>query len=270
MGRPPVPAGPVRPRPVWPWSVAGLVVAGLLWLALALAPSVRPTVPQASLKPPGAPAAGPSALPDQPAVPSESVRAQRPLTAAEQAELTYRHALSLIQQDRTAEAANVLATVLRLGPAHLGARQAAVALALKAGERERAETLLQDGLTFHRGDPWFHRRLGQVLSERGDHARAAEVLLAGLPHAGGAPDYLGQTGAALARLQRHEEAARLYTQAAARQPAHGAWWIGLGLSLEQLGRREAALQAYGQARLTRLSPEQRGLVEGKLAGQAGP
>lgn len=221
-----------------------------------------------------APSAHPAAKLDrelaQPAVPPPVVKAQRPLTPAEQAEETYHHALSLIQRGRAREAANVLATALRLSPTHLGARQAAVALALEMNDRGRAETLIDEGLGFHRGEPWFYKSLGQLQAERGDYARAADTLLAGLPLAGGDPVFLGLAGGALARAQRHGEAARLYTEALGKSPGNGPWWIGLGLSLEQLGRREEAAAAFRQARQTRLSAELSGFVNQKLAELAGP
>lgn len=266
------PAGGL-PRPgAWPWAVGALAVAALaLWLkqpnppgAPDAQPRVNPTKTSKSLQP----AAG--SWPEQPPVPSSLVKAQRAMTAAEQAEATYQHALVLIQRGQSHDAAGVLATALRLRPEHLGGRQAAVALAMERGELARAEALLEEGLAFHRAEPWFPKSLGRMLLERGDFDRAAEVLQTGLEWAGQDGEYRGLTGQALAQAGRHKEAVERYRQALGLHPARGDWWIGLGLSLEQLEQRDEALAAFRQARQTRLKPHQASLVGQKLAEPASP
>jgi tetratricopeptide (TPR) repeat protein len=118
------------------------------------------------------------------------------------------------------------ALFLRLGCADLLRR---------ADQRERAETLLREGLQRTPGDPQIQGALGVVLDELD---RTAEALPLLTNAAAALPDVAFMRGnliSALLRLSRSEEALRHIEPLRAAQPFNGDWIAYQGMAWRQLG-----------------------------------
>jgi len=191
----------------------------------------------------------------------------KPLTPQVQAEEAWRQASRLLEQGRNHDAQERLESVLRLDPAHAGARQSLVALVLEAGDSARAETLLREGLALSPNDPWYARSLAQLHLQRGDSAQAAAILKTSLAKRVDAANW-GLYASTLAKLGKPGEAALAYREALRLNPAQGNWWIGLAVALEQAGERADAGAAYQRALQTALSGELREFAQQK-AGELG-
>lgn len=208
-------------------------------------------------------------LPVQP--PAEArpsvVKDIKPLTPQAQAEEAWRQASRWLEQGRDQAAQEQLENVLRLDPAHAGARQRLVALVQEAGDSARAEALLREGLALSPNDSWYARSLAQLHLQRGDSAQAAAILKTSLARHADAANW-GLYASTLAKLGRPGDAAAAYREALRLNPAPGNWWIGLAVALEQSGARADAGAAYQRALQTALSGELREFAQQK-AGELG-
>jgi MSHA biogenesis protein MshN len=194
------------------------------------------------------------------------VKEIKPLTPQVQAEEAWRQASRLLEQGRNHDAQDKLEGVLRLDPAHAGARQSLIALVLEAGDGVRAEALLREGLALHPNEGWYSRSLAQLQLQRGNTAQAAAILKSGLaqlqPQRADAANW-GLYASTLAKLGKRSEATQAYREALRLDPTQGNWWIGLAVALEQGSENADAGAAYQRALQTRLSSELREFAQQK-------
>jgi MSHA biogenesis protein MshN len=191
------------------------------------------------------------------------VKENKPLTPQMQAEDAWRQAGRLLEQGRNHDAQDQLESVLRLDPAHAGARQSLAALVLEAGDTARAEAVLNEGLALHPNDAWYPRSLAQLQLQRGNYAQAVGILKAGLAKRADAANW-GLYASTLNKLGKREDTVQAYREALRLNPAQGNWWIGLAVALEQGDERADAAAAYQRALQTRLSAELREFAQQKV------
>lgn len=277
LARPPIKVAAPRPLVAEPAPAPVPAAEAPAAVAKALpaeAVKVSPPPPPASAPAKPAPAPGHGmkyaselALRTAPApVSGQVVKAAREPSPRERAEAAYAKAVRLIEAGKPRDGLAAVDEALGLDPGHVAARQMAVALALEGGDKARAETLLREGMTLHPGERWFVRGLGQLSAQRGDYARAADILQAA--SSGADADYLGLYAGVAAKAGRPDAAVAAYREALRLNPEQGVWWLGLALALEGAGKGAEAGAAFERAARTRLSPELREFVEGKLAESA--
>lgn len=189
---------------------------------------------------------------------------QSPETAA-RADQEFRRGMELFRGGRTDEAEAAWRAAVELDPAAAAPRQALLGALLERGERERAETLLQEGLRMNSRQPKQIMLLARLQLDRGAQTEALRTLEQGLPHAQWNAEYLSMTAAVMARVGRHRDAAELYASALRIVPGNAVWEMGRGMALRADGQREQALAAFQRAsRLRGLSPELRAFVERQI------
>ena len=193
-------------------------------------------------------------------------RPLKTVSASQQAENTYRQAVTALQQGRVAEAQDLLRKVLDTNPRHTDARQMLVGLLVDARHHPEATALLQDGLVLAPEQSTFRITLARIQVESGDLATGVATLEQGLKSGAADPEYQGFYAALLQRQGRHDEAVQHYLTALNADPAMPTWLVGVGISLEQIGKHQDALAAFQRARDTgKLTPQLTSFVDQRLA-----
>lgn len=193
---------------------------------------------------------GPAGVPELQLLPAPAARVERrerPRSPAERAEGEFLRGAGLLAQARVAEAEEAFAAALAADPAHQGARQALVALALEARRVDEAHRLLEEGLANQPTNAQFALALARIMVGRGEHSRALEVLDKASTAALSNPDYHLLRAGALVRLARHGEAVQAYHAALRLDAANAQAWVGLGVALEALGNTPEAAEAFRRA-----------------------
>jgi len=205
---------------------------------------------------------------DEPAPAPDAGRIDKqvhPLSAAERAEEEFRRGMDLFRAGRADEAEAAWRAALAIEPAAAAPRQALLGALLERGERERAETLLQEGLRANPRQPKQTMLLARLQLDRGAQADALHTLEQGLPHAQWNAEYLSMTAAVMSRVGRHRDAADLYASALRIVPGNAVWEMGRGMALRADGQRAQALAAFRRAsQMAGLSPELHAFVERQI------
>lgn len=203
--------------------------------------------------------------PDSREAPGRIDKQVHPLAAGERAEQEFRRGMTLFQSGRTDEAEAAWRAALEFDPTAAAPRQALLGALLERGERERAETLLQDALRVNPRQPKQTMLLARLQLDRGAQSDALRTLEQGLPHAQWNAEYLSMTAAVMSRVGRHRDAAALYASALRIAPGNAVWEMGRGMALRAEGERVQALAAFQRAsQMPGLSPELRAFVERQI------
>ena len=130
---------------------------------------------------------------------------------------------------------------------HTKARLTLATCLIEQGQRDRAYSLLREGLKLRPEQTELARLLAQAMIDEGKLDAARDVLSASLPGVTKDPDYHALYAAVLQRLKQHKEAALTYRDILKLHPENSVWWMGLAISLEAMSRQEDALIAYRNA-----------------------
>ena len=186
-------------------------------------------------------------------------------TPRQRADNDYGRALALMQEERTVEASELLATVLQQDPGNAAARQSQVSLLVGAKRYAEAERSLQEGLRLDRNQVALAMILARLQVEQGDTAAGLKTLQQSLPAGADRPEYQGFLAALLQREGRHRDAIEHYQQALRKVPQSGVWLTGMAISLQAENRQSEALDAFSRAQgSVGLSPELRLFVDQQL------
>lgn len=149
------------------------------------------------------------------------------------------------QQQRLAEAEQLLMQAREREPGHLPAYRQLARLHLLQQRGEAAEAVALQGLEQAPADAELVTLFARALMAQ---ARAEEALafLQASQQADQA-DHWGLLAALHQRLQDHSRARQCFVQALAMRPGEHRWWVGLGVSLEHLGELGPARDAYVSA-----------------------
>ena len=225
------------------------------------------------------PAAGAPSLITASSLSDRTVVVSNPVTALDvpikqvniqqRAENEFRRANELLSQGRNSQAAEVFAQIVASDPLHDAARQALVALHLRARNTAEAERVMVERQALAPKSTVFAMMLARLQAERGDNELALETLRASPPAAGsnGGSNaaYHASMAALLARQGQHAAAVTQYQTALRAAPNSGVWWMGLGLSLQAVGQIPEAQEALRRARAAEgLSPELAAFVDQRL------
>ena len=119
---------------------------------------------------------------------------------------------------------------------------------LQAGQMEKAEMALREGLAEHHDDAMLLSGLGDVLIRQGKLSEGSatyERIMALDPDAAGV--YLNRLGHTLARAGHHREAAAAFRRSIAHDPQNPFYYLALSESCRSLGDPESAAEALRQA-----------------------
>ena len=195
-------------------------------------------------------AAPPNESAESAAAPALIDKTPRVLSPADQADQYYRNALSELKQRRTQAAEADLRAALQQQPAHLKARELAVALMVQRGRAAEAVTILQQGLEVAPKHAPFAHWLARIYADQAQDTKAVAVLETARQQSAGDADIAGLLATLYQRGARHGDAIVSYRAALAVKPSEARWWTGLGISLEAERQWRDAAQAYGRARET--------------------
>ena len=216
----------------------------------------------------GAVAAASKAPAPPPDTSKSSISIERPdrdSTRSELAAREFRSAVELMNQGRVELALGTYASVLRLDPKHVAARQTMVVLLMERSRVAEAQSVLRDGLQALPEHTEWAMLLARIQVNAGDAAGAFETLDRALPYAKDRPDYHAFVGTVLQMQGRHKEAIAHYEIAVRLSPGSGRWLTGLAISLEEEKRVPEARDTYSRALATRtLGPDLQAFVERKL------
>ena len=214
---------------------------------------------------PAPPAAAPATLSAEVRPVPVSPAAVKQVTPKQRGDNAYAAALTLLQEERSAEAAELLGTVLQQDPGNSTARQTLVGLLVAAKRYDEAQRQLQEGLRIDPAQSSQAMLLARLQVEQGSVPTALATLQRSLSAGAERADYQGFMAALLQREGRNREAIEHYQRALSKVPASGAWLTGLGISLQAENRVDEAHEAFERARASKsLSPELRAFVDQQL------
>ncbi len=186
-------------------------------------------------------------------------------SATQQSDNLYRQSVTLLQQERVAEAQDVLRKSLWANSHNLKARQALVGLLVDNKHVKEASLWLKAGLKLSPEQSGFSMALARLQVELGDSKSARDTLEAGLSYANEDADYHAFYAALLQRDEQHNAAIQHYLIALRTNPAMPTWLVGIGISLQTQGQFNDATAAYQRARDTgQLTPQLTQFVESRL------
>ena len=235
-----------------------------------IASSTRSTIVPKRLSPDLVPLA--PTLPASPASPALETRdalvnptAVKEITAKQRADNAYASALALIQENRSADAVDLLGSVLQQDPANSAARRTLAGLLVAARRYDEAQRLLQDGLKIDPAQSSQAMLLARLQVEQGNVGSGLATLQRSLPAGAERADYQGFLAALLQREGRNREAIEHYQIALRKSPGSGVWLTGLGISLQSENRLAEAHEAFERALASNsLKPELKAFVEQQL------
>ncbi|OGT36372.1 MAG: hypothetical protein A2W28_03780 [Gammaproteobacteria bacterium RBG_16_51_14] len=153
----------------------------------------------------------------------------------------------LYREGRIVEGLDKLAAAVQQDAGHTKARLTLATCLIEQGQRDRAYSLLREGLKLRPEQTELARLLAQAMIDEDKPDAARDVLSASLPGVTKDPDYHALYAAVLQRLKQHKEAALTYRDILKLHPENSVWWMGLAISLEAMSRQEDALIAYRNA-----------------------
>lgn len=187
------------------------------------------------------------------------------LTPQQRAENEYRKAVSLMQQNKLAEAATALEQTLQLDAQHMAARQALIGVLIDGKRQDDAIQRAREGLALDPAQSGLAMILARLQVEKGDLSAAIATLEQSLSYGAERADYRAFLAALLQRVGKHKQASEQYLLALQKAPQNGVWWMGLGISFQAEKRVAEAQEAYKRAKATNtLSPELLAFVEDRL------
>lgn len=205
-----------------------------------------------------------------PALPAAAVNTATRLpiketTPKQRADSEYGRALTLLQEDRSTEAGELLASVLQLDPGNAAARQSQVSMLVAARRYPEAERSLQDGLKFDRNQVALAMILARLQVEQGDAGAGLKTLQLSLSAGADRAEYQGFLAALLQREGRHRDAIEHYQYALRKVPGSGVWLTGMGISLQAENRVSEAQEAFMRAQASAsLAPDLKLFVDQQL------
>ncbi len=212
------------------------------------------------------PAPAPAEVSAEPSSMPAIEKRERPLSAAERGEATYRQGVAQIQSGRSAEAEAAFRQALAEDPRHPGARQALLGMMLDGRRTAEAEALMREGIAADPTQSSWSMVLARLQAERGDTTGGVETLRAALAQGarqGG--EFHALLAALLQRAGDHKGAVQSYQDALATPGARPVWHMGQAISLRELGRKDEARAAFQRAIDGGLPGELRTFVERQLA-----
>lgn len=191
--------------------------------------------------------------PKSPAVQPSSFKV---VNSKQQSENSYRHAVSLLQQSRVAEARQALRQAIAANSANHDARLLLAGLLVDANNNAEAAALLGQGLEIVPGHSGFSIALARLQVANGRVDEALSTMEKGVSSAGGDAEYHAYLAALLQKQGRHDEAVQHYITALRSNPSMPSWLIGVGISLQAINKTTDATEAFQRAIDTaELTPE---------------
>lgn len=176
------------------------------------------------------------------------VRKSASLSVEARARRRYREGREALENGRLAEARRLLTDALTLDPSLHPARDLLVSIMRRAGDRDAARRLLDEGVERAPRRLEYAMPYARLLVDTGELERAANVLARARASGDGNAGFHALTAAVAQRRGLHEQAAQAYTRALEIDADNGLWWLGLGVSLAATERPQQARIALREAR----------------------
>lgn len=171
----------------------------------------------------------------------------RPLTADEQSQLAFQHAVKMLGRGKQQAAKLALEKSLSFAPTHLRARETLAALLLNEGRVAEAASSLREGLRLMAGATSLAKLYARILVDQGDIPMAVTVLERARPAVSADPEYHALLAALYRQQKKYAQAAHAYQQILMQRPGVASWWMGLALSEDAMGESAPALNAFQRA-----------------------
>ncbi len=169
---------------------------------------------------------------------------ERTRSPLERAELSFRQAVTLLNQGRATEAEEQLLLALNTNHSHQAARQMYIAMLIEQGKIDAARRELQVALEVGPGQPQFIAALARIYVDRREYASALDVLSKIPQDSTASPELLSLKAGVLQRMGRHSEASEAYERSLRAAPDVPSTLLGYAISLDALGRVGDAIQIY--------------------------
>ncbi|MDH5190945.1 MAG: tetratricopeptide repeat protein [Gammaproteobacteria bacterium] len=180
----------------------------------------------------------------------EIIRKNKPLSRAEQAEMSYQSAVRQLKDGYFSLALQSLKECLDVDPKHITARDLFANLLVRNQRMDEALTVLSDGIELYPYQLEFIQLYARVLAEKGLVEPALQMLERISPDVATQADYHALRATLYQQLGRYDRAIVIYQDVLRVKPDRGRWWMGLALSLEAKGDHKSALNAYRNVTLT--------------------
>ena len=188
------------------------------------------------------------------------------LSAKQQAQQGYQRALLLLEQGDQQGGGEQLAALVQRFPKHQASRYALAELVSKQGDRQRARTLLQQGLRLSPKYPPFTEMLAHIYVAEDNYPLALSTLQSSQPTMAENLEYYAFLAALHEHVGHYAKSASLYSVLLQHQPQNAIWWLGLAIALEGSGQAKQARHAYRKAELSQdLQPQLQNYIHKRLA-----
>lgn len=153
----------------------------------------------------------------------------------------------LYQEGNVREGISKIIKAVEQDPEHTGARKSLAVLLLEQNRRAQAKELLVEGLRINPGQAEWARLLARILYDEGNLKQARAVLEGAAPPIRANLDYHALYAGILQSMGEHTRAAIVYRNLLKYGGNNGSWWLGLAISLEAMARNSDAVVAYRNA-----------------------
>ncbi|MEX2524894.1 MAG: tetratricopeptide repeat protein [Gammaproteobacteria bacterium] len=153
----------------------------------------------------------------------------------------------LYQEGNIREGIGRIIEAVQRDPEHAGARKSLAVLLLEQNRRAEAKELLVEGLRISPGQSDWARTLARILYDEGNLKQARAVLEGAVPPLRANLDYHALYAGILQSMEEHARAAMVYRNLLKYGGNNGSWWLGLAISLEAMARKNDAIIAYRNA-----------------------
>lgn len=153
----------------------------------------------------------------------------------------------LYQEGNIREGISRIIEAVQRDPEHAGARKSLAVLLLEQNRRAEAKELLVRGLRINPGQSDWARTLAGVLYDEGNLKEARTVLEGAAPPLRANLEYHSLYAGILQAMGEHARSAIVYRNLLKYGGNNGSWWLGLAISLEAMARKNDAIVAYRNA-----------------------
>lgn len=188
----------------------------------------------------------------------------RPLGKKKLAEIAYQEGYEFIASGQQAAAENKLLHALDLLATHSKAREMLAVLYLQQQRLAEASQVLTEGMKLLPGHLPFREIYARILMAKNQLPQAITMLNQDAPNLDQQPNYHALLAGLYQQNQQHEQAAATYLKLIKHNPQQSQWWLGMAISLEKLHKNAEAISAYKKARELKLPARLMKYVDSRL------
>ena len=193
------------------------------------------------------------------------IKEQLPLTAQDQAIISYNKGLEAVTSNQEIEAVTLFKKALIEYPKHHKSRMQLISIYQKIGWNDEVEKLLQAGLDLDPEHADFIKNLALLYQQKGQMRKALSILLSMPDNQAAQPDYLALLALAYLNADQPGMAEKHYHKLITVNKENCIWWLGLAVAQDANGNYRKAIDSFNQAKtLGRFNTETLDYINNKM------